>query len=217
MINIHTHYKYPKAGFPFIRNLCLGFGNPNLANVPYWVSVGLHPWHIHKMPLIEVSEKLLSIATCKQVIAIGEIGLDKGIPNPMNNQLKVFDAQFTVARALAKPTIIHNVKAQNELLPILKKSSVPFIIHGFNGNKEQAKQWLNAGAYLSLGKAVFQNHFYEVVKYIPIDKLFCETDNWPGSISEVYKMVAAIKSLSTDELDLVINNNFAQVFKLRVE
>lgn len=210
-INIHTHFKPIKSGELNVRNGWL-LKTGAYANLNYLVSVGLHPWFLTNMTVGECTEQLMDVVTQHNVFAVGEIGLDRAIAIPMQTQLKYFEAQLVVARAAAKPVILHAVKSYSDFIPYQKKSRVPFIYHGFNGNLQQAKELIKNGAFLSFGKALWQLKVQEVVKAIPLEHLFLETDNESGlSIEMVYNQAASLRQIENNELKFKIYHNFAQL------
>jgi TatD DNase family protein len=212
-INIHTHFK-PQLNSEFVvRNAYLKLTVAQLELLPYAVSVGLHPWHIHQIPLNQLSDRLIDLATQKNVWAIGEIGIDRSIATPISTQLQYFETQLNVARALQKPVVIHAVRSVSDLMPYLKKSKVPFIFHGFHGNIQQANELLKYNAKLSFGKVLFDDKMAEVFKQLPLDALFLETDNASISIENVYQMAAQIKAIPVDELKSIVFNTFAACSK----
>jgi TatD DNase family protein len=214
-INIHTHRK-PLADSEYaIRNVFL-HKHQYLPNVPYALSVGLHPWHTTLMTETEVADCLISICTSQQVLAIGEVGIDKGIEVPVHIQQRCVDVQLNVARALNKPLILHNVKADAELLPLIKKYKIAFLIHGFSGNVQQAKDFVKHGAYLSFGKRLWQDRGAEVFKNLPLSQCFFETDNATLSIVDVYTQAAKLKNIQVEDLIKAQIDTFAAVFKQRI-
>lgn len=107
-----------------------------------------------------------------QFVAIGECGLDSHSSTPPDLQLKAFRAALQVADELHKPVIIHCVKCWNQVISEVKGHEGPFIIHGFRKGPVLARQLLDAGFSLSLGL-----HYHpEVIKIIPEDRLYRETD-----------------------------------------
>ena len=208
-INIHTHFK-PQLNSEFaVRNAYLKLTAAQVEQLTYAVSVGLHPWHIHQMPLPQLSDRLIDLATQKNVWAIGEIGIDRSINTPISTQIQYFETQLNVARALQKPVIIHAVRSVSDLMPYLKKSKVPFVFHGFNGNIQQANELLKYSAKLSFGKVLFDDKMAEVFKQLPMDAFFLETDHSSVSIETIYQTAAQLKGLSVDELKSAVFNTFA--------
>ncbi len=210
-INIHTHFKTSASGEVFIRNGGLLRADA-YTNLPYLVSVGLHPWHINKMTLKECTDRLIDLATLNNVFAIGEIGIDRAIDTPIGVQLKYFEAQLVIARAVAKPVILHAVRSYSDFLPYLRKAKIPFVFHGFNGNGQQARELIKHGAYLSFGKGLWETKSQEVFKEIPLSQLFFETDNHSTlTIKMVYEQAAMLKNMEVDELKYLINDNFVAI------
>ncbi len=158
-------------------------------------SCGVHPWYS------EDSETqmtyLTEITSNPRIVAIGETGLDKLKGPSFNVQTPVFKKHIEISEKLEKPVIIHCVKAWEELLKIKKETSPkqPWIIHGYRGKPDLTKRLLNEGFYFSVG----ENINVESMQLIPIDRLFCETDEGDITIREVYQQAA--QSLNIDMID----------------
>ncbi|HLW10643.1 MAG TPA: TatD family hydrolase [Fermentimonas sp.] len=158
-------------------------------------SCGVHPWYS------EDSETqmtyLTEITSSPRIVAIGETGLDKLKGPSFNVQTPVFKKHIEISEKLEKPVIIHCVKAWEELLKIKKETSPkqPWIIHGYRGKPDLTKRLLNEGFYFSVG----ENINVESMQLIPIDRLFCETDEGDITIREVYQQAA--QSLNIDMID----------------
>lgn len=158
-------------------------------------SCGVHPWYS------EDSETqmtyLTEITANPRIVAIGETGLDKLKGPSFNVQTPVFKKHIEISEKLEKPVIIHCVKAWEELLKIKKETSPkqPWIIHGYRGKLDLTKRLLNEGFYFSVG----ENINVESMQLIPIDRLFCETDEGDITIREVYQQAA--QSLNIDMID----------------
>ncbi|MCZ2140488.1 MAG: TatD family hydrolase [Bacteroidia bacterium] len=212
-INIHSHKKPALPNEFVIRNAYLSNSISRIVQLPYAISVGLHPWHIKQQTPKELSELLLEYATLRNVLAIGEIGIDKAIETPVAIQLKLFEVQYQVARALQKPVLLHTVKAYNEMIPFLKKTKVPFIFHGFSGNVQQAKELIKHGAILSFGKNLWSDKSKEVLLILPKHSFFLETDNAAITIDKIYAQAASILQVETDEIKSDLFNTFAQLFR----
>ena len=142
-------------------------------NLSSYRSYGIHPWYIEDVR--EQIEILCGFAHLPETVAIGEAGLDKLAEVDMDGQLDVFRQQALLAEEIRKPLIIHCVKAWEELLAIRKGLSpeMPWIIHGFRGNEQLAKQLTTHGFYLSFGP-LFNA---EAVKHVDPERIFAETDD----------------------------------------
>ena len=72
-----------------------------------------------------------------------------------------------------------------------------WIIHGFRGKPELARQALNTGCALSFGE-----HFNpESVRLTPTGSLYVETDESTMPISEIYHSIGLIKHCNPFDLD----------------
>ena len=211
-IDIHTHNTSNKNDVLEIRNCFLG---ESLCSDECF-SLGLHPWHISEKSLGEV-EKFYTLIENNNFLALGEIGLDKNIDVSLEFQKQILELQLVISEENNLPVVLHVVRSFNDILELRKKGKYkqPWIIHGFNKNKELAKQLLAKGFYLSLGAKVMRNDiiFAELVKAIDISKLFLETDDQSEfTIKDIYKRVAEIKEISEKELVLLLEHNFKKVF-----
>lgn len=201
--NFHHH---TLGNFYGIYNLDLG------ENVPEtYFSVGIHPKDIDENweDYFETLKKISLIDNC---LAIGECGLDALINIDENLQKIVFEKQILWANEIRKPVIIHCVKRFQELIPFQKLAKVPLIIHGFNKKKSVADEMLKHGFFLSFGKSVLYNlSLQSILKEIPIDKIFLETDDADFDMAELYQKVSEIKEISLEELQKKISENLQSI------
>lgn len=177
-----------------------------------WFSCGVHPWYSEDA---EPQLKFLKeIADDLRIVAIGEAGLDKLKGPDLNIQQTIFERQVELSEQLQKPLIIHCVKAWDELLHIKKmyRPQQPWIIHGYRGKIELAKQLLSHGFYFSINDR-FND---DAIRAIPLDRLFCETDVSEIPIEEVYSEVANALDISVDTLASQIEKNVRKIFPLLV-
>lgn len=173
-----------------------------------WFSCGIHPW------FSEGSEEQFSLlqkeATDSNVVAIGEIGLDKLRGPGIAKQIIVFRKQIELAIAVRKPIIIHCVKAWDELIALYKeyKGTVPWIIHGYRGNPRQTEQLSKIGFKFSIG-----DHFNsESIKHIPLDSIFCETDTSDMTICKVYENISAEMGVHINHFAILVAENIKNTF-----
>ncbi|HIX54145.1 MAG TPA: TatD family hydrolase [Candidatus Sphingobacterium stercoripullorum] len=185
-------------------------------NTPH--TLGLHPMFLKEVTLEADLRTLERQAQQKEVIAIGECGIDKRKSENLNLQIEVFLRQVELASLLQKPLIIHCVRAYQEIVSILDgtfdQSSPPVIFHGFAKNYQLAKQLIDKGYYLSLGPQVLNDNHQEMVKNIPIDSIFLETDSNIEAIEEIYFYLCVIRKMDMPELKRAILKNFNTVYKL---
>ncbi|MFA6580309.1 MAG: TatD family hydrolase [Paludibacter sp.] len=198
LVDIHTH-KQTESDNPSIRNLTFSEAENFFSTDRKGLfSVGIHPWFINEYSK-ETIENLIKWVKDERFFAIGECGLDKNVEIPLDQQILVFKEQIQLSERVCKPLIIHCVGCFNELFD-LKKELNPvqtWIIHGFRGKPELAKQALKAGCALSFG----EHYNSESVWVTPLDKLFAETDESSITIVEIYNQLATIKLCNIDELN----------------
>lgn len=183
---------------------------------PNYFSVGIHPGEIDENWEINF-EKIKEKSLHQNCLAIGECGLDGLLKTDENLQKKVFEKHIFWANEINKPIIIHCVKRFSELIPFQKLAITPFIIHGFNKKKTIAKELIDHGFYLSFGKSVLYNlSLQEILKEIPIEKLFLETDNEDFNIEELYHKTAEIKQISLEQLQNKMLENAEKIFRQKI-
>ena len=200
-IDIHTHNNTPGDRAIFNSGTIYLAGRS--------ISVGIHPWYINENWKSELAT-IAGWAKATNVVAIGECGLDTlKSPAPAELQEEIFKAHTQLAEELHKPLIIHCVKAYDRLLALHKemKPQQPWILHGFRGKPQLAKQLARAGLYISLGEQFNPDS----AKAIPMEKLFIETDESRLHITDIYATVAAAKGITAEQLALQIAAN-ARIF-----
>lgn len=213
-IDIHVHNEYELKDVVLLLNLFPG--DSGKVKMDKFYSIGLHPWHVNDATL-EHDISTISVASeNKNILAVGEIGLDKNIDVPYISQLRAFELQLEIAEKFMKPVIIHCVKAYDDMLSIRKKSdqSLPWIFHWFNASWQIATELLKYNCYLSFGKMLFKENSraFDVFKSMPLERVFFETDDTGIIIPEVYKKAALARNVSLQILEEIIARNFADVF-----
>ena len=175
-----------------------------------YLSVGIHPWYLADNDAENQLESLRKAIGNRQVVAIGECGLDKLKGPSMELQASVFRKEIALAEEHNLPMVIHCVKAYNELVQIKKSThpQQPWIIHGFRGKEALAKECLQHGFHLSFG-AYFQE---DALRAVPFEKLFVETDESGMAIEEVYLRIARTRGMELEELTESIKKNVERVF-----
>lgn len=178
-----------------------------------YVSAEIHPWHLTAENLSCQIERMENMLSDSRVLALGEVGLDKLTECPYPIQIKAFEEIVSISEAYGKPLIIHCVKSVDELIAIRKKMrpALPWIMHGFRGKPQQADSLLRHGFYLSFG----EHYNSQVMKEIPIERLFLETDESNAPIDELYNRAAAIRHISAEELKLAVLHNVNNVFGVK--
>jgi TatD DNase family protein len=214
-IDIHTHGAKPAEGIFIIENLMAheGILPGNASAVAF--SFGIHPWFLNENNHRQLISSVKESASHASVIAVGEAGFDKIRGPSLELQRKVFESQVYTAGEHLKPVIIHCVRAWDELLDVHKKLRpvTPWLVHGFRGSVELATQLLAKGMYLSLWfDYVVRPESAQLLRRLPKERIFLETDGANISIRDLYQKVAVDLSISVDELKSIILSNFNKLF-----
>jgi TatD DNase family protein len=153
---------------------------------------------------------LAEISSDPRIVAIGETGLDKLKGPSLDVQIPVFKKHIALSESLGKPIIIHCVKAWEELIKVKKetKPTQPWVIHGYRGKPELTKRLINEGFLFSVGESIN----IDSLQMIPIDSLFCETDEGEMSIRDVYLQASQAINMDREEFALRIAENVRRVF-----
>jgi len=196
-VNIHSH-SGSNSDIHVIRNLTFREADIIFASKNKGMySLGFHPWYADNYSN-EFMNKMTEWIKDDRFVAIGECGLDKNSKVSIEEQIKVFELQIILSENVQKPMIIHCVGCFNELFEIKKRLNPcqTWIIHGFRGKPELAKQATKAGCKISFGE-----HFNEdSVRITPIDQIFLETDESHIPITEIYHLISVIKKCKENEL-----------------
>ncbi len=214
-IDIHSHHSDVPEGVFRIYNLFLQDFQEDTDYEA--ISVGLHPWHIENYDNLDNLEAILDRAVQeKNVVAVGECGLDKIIKVPLEKQKDIFMKQVRISEKNDLPVIIHCVKAYQDLLEIRKEtgSDQPWILHGFNSSAQLAGDMIDKGIYISAGTRLLNSSkkCHEVLNAVPAEFLFIETDD-EENIREIYEKVAECMNISVKDLKTKVFNNYKKVFK----
>jgi TatD DNase family protein len=214
-IDIHTHHEIVESETIVVHNIFPGDGFAAFTGRNFY-SVGLHPWYL-KTPG-ENNEMLQMVADALEfdhVCFVGECGLDKKVDIDFEEQIRVFKAQAFIAEEYRRPLIIHCVKAYNEVFEFHKKlhPEMPWIMHGYRGNVQTTQLLGKRGIFFSFGKSLFDesSKSIESLKCLPMEKIFFETDEFDGSVKQIYERAAILKNVSLDILKIEVWNNFNRI------
>jgi TatD DNase family protein len=208
-IDIHTHNTSTNHNNKSI--FCIDIYKDINSQIRKFSSIGIHPWFINDTTNINIIENNINN---KNIIAIGEIGLDKTIDINLDLQKELLFQQLNLAEQNNKPVIIHCVKAYSDFQQIIKNNSIPFIFHGFNSSLQTAKSLIENGAYLSFGEHLLTNRkLQNILKNSDLSKMFFETDDSEISINEIYLFAAKLLNIKINDLQKRIEMNFKEVWK----
>lgn len=216
-IDIHTHGSAPVAGIYAIENLMAHEGRTPSEIPAQPCTFGIHPWHLSKALADSLISNVKSVVFSPNLVAVGEAGFDKLRGPAIDLQEKVFKEQVLISEEIRKPLFIHCVRAWDELLPLHKRMrpKMPWLIHGFRGNAELAGQLLAKGMYLSFWfDFVLRPESSKLIKGLPKERIFLETDGAEVDIRIIYDKVAGDLSMSADDLKSLILRNLIEFFSI---
>ncbi len=217
-INIHTHCNHRIEDEISVVNVFAKELPEIIEDISKPISVGLHPWHIDKATFEDDLLKVKKAARTKNVVAIGEAGLDRKTSTPWELQREVFVRQLAIAADSDKPVIVHCVKAHYEIISIIRETGFDgkLIFHGFNQNIHTAGQLLKNGFYLSFGESLFKENSSAAKLFtgIPDDRIFLETDESDYSIRQIYQRAAELKKTDVETLKRIVFTNFTGIIKM---
>lgn len=204
-------------------------------NSDIWCSVGVHPHHSKDFPDLEANT-LLELSTKKNVVAIGETGLDFHYNySPRDAQIASFKTHIDAAQRSRLPLILHTREADEEMADILEQcyADAPFamLLHCYTGGQNLAERALALGAYVSVsGIFSFKSakDVRAVIESIPLDRILLETDcpylapvpmrgrrNEPSYLPHVAKALADSRGMDVDAVGRITEAN-ALVFFSKV-
>ena len=194
-----------------------------------FAAIGRHPNAAKGFDEADLAE-LQALAAHERCRAIGETGLDfyrEGAPR--EDQQRAFEAQIALARATAKPLVIHSRAAERETLAQLaaQADGVSVVLHCFSMT-EQLDECVRRGYAISFaGNVTYKSAgaLAEAARRVPEDRLLVETDapyltpqavrkqpNQPAFVAHTLAFVAELRGVGVDQLGAAVQRNAARVF-----
>ena len=198
-----------------------------------WPALGLHPYYCDEHSVSHL-EQLARLSHRAKPVAIGEIGLDRFLPQlDEKKQLFYLEAQLDLARKMDLPVILHIRKANDMLLQILKQHPVKGgICHAFNGSLQQAHKFIDWGFCLGFGGMLTFEHsrkLRRLAKELPLSAIVLETDapdmpgarhryqrNSPEYLPEVLTVLETLRGETREVIAHQTTLNLQQLLKLDI-
>jgi len=219
-IDIHTHSTNKINNTISVINIIINEKRlPDLNNNCFY-SAGIHPWYIDNPE--KQFDLLAEIISNKNIIAIGECGIDR-IKGALNDlQMRVFEFQISLSIKVEKPLIIHSVKSSDIILQLNKKykNTTPWILHGFKGNQNIANQLIKKNILLSFNPGIMFEKEAKIayLEEIPVESFFLETDTYESNqLPALYSFIAKKRNITVEELLGQQKHNFEQVFNVGIK
>ena len=197
---------------------------------------GIHPHETKDYVNLTVSEIKKNLLKNKNIIGVGETGLDFYYKNSdIKIQKNCFVKHIQASQETGKTLIVHSRNAEDDTYDILsneiKNSKFKILMHCFTGTKEFAHKLLDLGCYFSAsGIITFKknNDLVETFKSIPTNKILVETDspylspeplrgksNEPSHIIHTVKFISKIKNEDEKNISLKTSENFFNLFNVK--
>ncbi len=195
-------------------------------------TAGIHP-HEARRWTTEIASWLTEALRDARVVAAGEMGLDYHYDySPRDIQRTAFEAQLEIARAAAKPVVIHARTADDDMAAILENHPKALaIMHSFSGGAELLRRAVALGHYVSVsGMITFKSWQLDAaVREVPLDRLLVETDapylapvpfrgkrNEPAYVRATAQRLAAVVGQDDDAMAAILVTNSVRVFGPRL-
>jgi len=207
-----------------------------------YAAVGIHPHQTdpgNKDSIKEQIKQLRKLAENKEVIAIGECGLDFSEADPeleknrsAEEQEFLFRQQIEIALKLNLSISVHSRQAFPEVIIILKEyyqnseSCLGGVFHCYSAGKKEIKQVEEIGFYFGLdGNLTYDVGLQNVAKVIPLEKMLLETDcpfltpqpyrglrNEPKNVKIIAEFLTQLKGLPFNQLAKIVTENTHAAF-----
>ncbi|WP_416192197.1 TatD family hydrolase [Neisseria sp. CCUG12390] len=194
------------------------------------IALGIHPWFAEAAAPQDFAELERLLRQYPQAW-VGETGLDFLVNRPSETQkqrqVEAFCRQLELAQRLARPVIVHNVKATAAVAEAVKQSGFTRggIAHAFSGSMEEARILLRCGFKIGIGSLLLNPNAKKVrqaAAQLDWGDMVLETDspfmlrdevNTPANVRTSAEIVAELRGADTAEvaahternLDILLN------------
>lgn len=161
----------------------------------------------------------------KDVIALGEIGLDYHWDDNKERQQELFVRQIELANKYNKPIMIHSRESSNDTYQLLKQhAKVNVLLHCYSQSQEMMERYLKLGYYISFSGVVTFSSAKETkicAQNCPLDRIVTETDspyltpvpyrgkqNETSYVKYVGEYIANLKGIDNQTLQKCVYENY---------
>ena len=200
-----------------------------------YAALGVHPWTVNDLTdeqLQQTVDFISENSRSKNLVAIGEIGLDNKYMNIWDKQLKVFDIMLHLAEKLELPVIVHSRGTTAQIVDMLPSYSIKkVLLHWFSSPISALAKAMDRGFYISEGAPVaFSDEIRDVVRKVSLDNLLTETDGpvrffrppfqgkktTPALIPIIISAIAEVRKMDAESVAERIGKNFEVFFGIKV-
>lgn len=175
-------------------------------------------------------ETMAAAARAKQIVAVGETGLDYHYTHsPKTIQQDFLRRYLSLAAECKLPVVIHCREAFSDLFQILDLATpVQGVLHCFTGTPQEAQEVVKRNWFVSFsGIVTFKKSelLRDAARLVPFENLLIETDapylapqsrrgkqNEPSFLGETAKMIAELKGVTVEEMIQITHNNAKRLF-----
>ena len=187
-------------------------------------NIGLHPWRYSNFESLFKSfqNTILKHKENKLFLGAGEVGLDRTREEVhLSKQIEYFERVLNFLKAQEVTMLtIHSVKTHHEVMKLLQNinrgnKTFNICIHDFNGTYEEMMSLSSkVDCFFSIGPTYYKNNakIQKVLKEIPLDRMFLESDEANYCIKDHYQEVSNQLGLEKKELAMQCMTNF-EIFK----
>ena len=148
-----------------------------------FATAGVHPHHASDFTE-ETEVRLRKLAAEKEVVAVGETGLDYFRDfSPRDIQRDVFRRQLSIGADSGLPLFLHMRDAHEDFHAILRENRdrlSDIVVHCFTGNQQELHDYLDLDCHIGITGWICDErrgtHMKEFLGDIPADRLMIETD-----------------------------------------
>lgn len=194
-----------------------------------FAAIGRHPNLAVGFDDADLAE-IQALAAHPRCAAIGETGLDYFRDRaPRADQERAFHAQIELARATAKPLIIHTRAAEDDTIATLRRraAGLEVVLHCFS-MPDRLDECLAEGWWVSFaGNVTYPKSeaLAAAAERVPEDRLLVETDapyltpqvvrkepNQPAYVVHTARFVAERRGVAYEELEATVEANASRLF-----
>ncbi len=218
-----------------IKIICVGTGQQSSANAVafadrakgIYAAIGVHPHYAR-----EGCDELKSLVGNKNIVAIGEIGLDYFYNHsPRELQIPMLEQQLQLAQDHHLPVVFHVREAFDDFWPIF--DNFPGLrgeLHSFTDTVYNLEQALQRGLFIGVnGISTFTKNEAQLAMFdaIPLERLLLETDaplltpaphrgtvNEPAFVRVIAQHHAQRRNIALDDIAAATTANANALFAL---
>lgn len=123
-------------------------------------ALGIHPWYIDEAP-VNWQQRLEQQLRNNPAVWLGECGIDRLKNTDTAKQLTILHRHIELAQTYSRPLIIHAVKADEILRPVLPLLPEKTVFHSFTGSAEWGLELQKHGFYLGFNFSILRKKNYD--------------------------------------------------------